>query len=96
MLPSEQEAYDICTAAPTPPAEGLLASEPVLQSPAGDSMGVAFAVNGLSVGFAADGLNIPSQIQEGMFDPGFPQPGGQPVSGVAFGNAAQIQGHAFC
>ena len=52
MLPSEQEAYDICNAAPTPSAEGLLASEPVLQAPAGDSMGVAFAVNGLSVGFA--------------------------------------------
>ena len=52
MLPSEQEAYDICVAAPTPPADGLLASEPVLQAPSGDSMGVAFAVNGLSVGFA--------------------------------------------
>jgi predicted phosphodiesterase len=52
MLPSEQEAYDICVAAPTPPAGGLLASEPVLQAPSGDSMGVAFAVNGLSVGFA--------------------------------------------
>jgi predicted phosphodiesterase len=52
MLTSEQEAYDICVAAPTPPADGLLASEPVLQAPSGDSMGVAFAVNGLSVGFA--------------------------------------------
>lgn len=52
MLQSEQNSYDICNAAPTPPAEGLLASEPVLQSPAEDSMGVAFAVNGLSVGFA--------------------------------------------
>ena len=52
MLPSEQEAYDICNAASRPSADGLLASEPVLQAPAGDSMGVAFAVNGLSVGFA--------------------------------------------
>ena len=52
MLPSEQKAYDICVAAPPPSADGLLASEPVLQAPAGDSMGVAFAVNGLSVGFA--------------------------------------------
>jgi len=52
MLPSEQKAYDICNAAPKLPANRLLASEPVLQAPAEDSMGVAFAVNGLSVGFA--------------------------------------------
>ena len=73
MLPSEQEAFDICNAAPTPPAEGLLASEPVLQAPAGDSMGVAFAVNGLSVGFAEVSESPGMQGATRFISEGFPR-----------------------
>lgn len=52
MLPSEQAAYDFYATVPPPDPAGLMASEPVLQSPSPDSMAVVFAVNGLSTGFA--------------------------------------------
>ena len=49
MMPAEQAAYDKYNAMQIPRPEGLLDGEPVLQAPAPDSMGVAFAVTALSV-----------------------------------------------
>ena len=51
MMPAEQAAYDKYNAMQIPRPEGLLDGEPVLQAPAPDSMGVAFAVTALSNGF---------------------------------------------
>lgn len=51
MMPSEQRAYDRYNAMVIPRPDGLLEGEPVLQAPAPDSMGVAFAVTALSNGF---------------------------------------------
>ena len=51
MLKSEQAAYDKYNAMVVPRPEGLLDGEPVLQVPAPDSMGVAFAVTALANGF---------------------------------------------
>ena len=51
MLPGEQKAWDAYKASPDVKREGIIDSEPLLQSPAPDSMGVGFAVNGMSVGF---------------------------------------------
>ena len=50
-MPSEQRAYDKYNALAIPRPDGLLDGEPVLQAPAPDSMGVAFAVTALSNGF---------------------------------------------
>ena len=52
MNPDEQKAWDAYGAAVVPRPSGLLASDPMLQAPAPDSMGVAFAVSALSSGFA--------------------------------------------
>ena len=52
MMPDEQAAYDKYNAMVVPRPEGLLDGEPVLQVPAPDSMGLAFAVTALSNGFA--------------------------------------------
>ena len=52
MMKAEQAAYDKYNAMVIPRPEGLLDGEPVLQVPAPDSMGVAFAVTALSNGFA--------------------------------------------
>ena len=52
MMPSEQAAYDKYNAMVVPRPEGLLDGDPVLQVPAPDSMGLAFAVTALSNGFA--------------------------------------------
>ena len=52
MMKSEQAAYDRYNALKIPRPEGLLDGEPVLQAPAPDSMGVAFAVTALANGFA--------------------------------------------
>ena len=52
MMKSEQAAYDKYNALKIPRPEGLLDGEPVLQTPAPDSMGVAFAVTALANGFA--------------------------------------------
>ena len=52
MMKSEQAAYDRYNALKIPRPEGLLDGEPVLQTPAPDSMGVAFAVTALANGFA--------------------------------------------
>ena len=51
MLPSEQAAYDKYNAMTIPRPDGLLDGEPMLQVPAPDSMGVAFAVTALANGF---------------------------------------------
>ncbi len=51
MMPSEQRAYDKYNAMQIPRPEGLMEGEPVLQAPAPDSMGVAFAVTALANGF---------------------------------------------
>ena len=51
MMASEQAAYDKYNAMVIPRPEGLLDGEPVLQVPAPDSMGVAFAVTALANGF---------------------------------------------
>ncbi|MBR2837259.1 MAG: metallophosphoesterase [Kiritimatiellae bacterium] len=51
MLPAEQAAYDRYNAMVIPRPEGLIEGEPVLQAPAPDSMGVAFAVTDLANGF---------------------------------------------
>ena len=51
MMASEQAAYDRYNAMVIPRPEGLLDGEPVLQVPAPDSMGVAFAVTALANGF---------------------------------------------
>ena len=51
MMPSEQAAHDRYNALKIPRPEGLLDGEPVLQAPAPDSMGVAFAVTALANGF---------------------------------------------
>ena len=51
MKPSEQAAHDKYNAMIVPRPEGLLDGEPVLQAPAPDSMGVAFAVTALANGF---------------------------------------------
>ncbi|MBE6396204.1 MAG: hypothetical protein E7046_04300 [Lentisphaerae bacterium] len=51
MMPLEQQAWDAYNAAPTVRKTGIIDSEPLLQSPAPDSMGVGFAVNCMSVGF---------------------------------------------
>ena len=52
MLASEQAAHDKYKATQVPPPDKLLDSEPLLQVPAPDSVGVSFAVNALSVGYA--------------------------------------------
>jgi len=52
MLPDEQAAWDKWEGAPAPRAAGILSSSPVLQCPAPDSVGVAFSVSALSVGYA--------------------------------------------
>ena len=52
MMPTEQAAHDKWNNAPRASGEGLLEGEPVLQAPASDSMGVAFAVTALANGFA--------------------------------------------
>ena len=52
MMPGEQAAHDKWHAAPVSRPEGLLDGEPVLQVPAPDSMGVAFAVTQMANGFA--------------------------------------------
>ena len=52
MQPGEQKAWDKYNAMNIPRPEGLLEGEPVLQVPAPDSMGVAFAVTALANGFA--------------------------------------------
>ena len=52
MQPGEQKAWDKYNAMKIPRPEGLLEGEPVLQVPAPDSMGVAFAVTALANGFA--------------------------------------------
>ena len=51
MMKSEQYAYDKYNALVIPRPDGLLDGEPVLQVPAPDSMGVAFAVTALANGF---------------------------------------------
>ena len=51
MMKSEQAAYDRYNAMKIPRPEGLLDGSPVLQAPAPDSMGVAFAVTALANGF---------------------------------------------
>ena len=51
MMKDEQAAYDRYNAMVIPRPEGLLDGEPVLQVPAPDSMGVAFAVTALANGF---------------------------------------------
>ena len=51
MMPAEQAAYDKYNTLVIPRPEGLLDGEPVLQVPAPDSMGVAFAVTALANGF---------------------------------------------
>ena len=51
MLPGEQKAWDAYKASPDVKREGIIDSEPLLQAPAPDSMGVGFAVNGMSAGF---------------------------------------------
>ena len=51
MMPSEQAAHDRYHAMVIPRPQGLLEGEPVLQAPAPDSMGVAFAVTALANGF---------------------------------------------
>ncbi len=71
MMPAEQKAYDKYNAMVIPRPDGLLDGEPVLQVPAPDSMGVAFAVTALANGFAevADnpGLKNPVRFMaEGM------------------------------
>lgn len=75
MLPNEQRAFDAYAAARVPTPEGLLASEPVLQVPAPDSMGVAFAVkDGVRAnGFAevADNPEMKGAVRH--FCEGFPQ-----------------------
>ena len=52
MMKSEQYAHDKYHAMKVPRPEGLLDGEPVLQAPAPESMGVAFAVTALANGFA--------------------------------------------
>ena len=52
MMKAEQAAYDKYNAMVIPRPEWLLDGEPVLQVPAPDSMGVAFAVTALANGFA--------------------------------------------
>ena len=52
MKKNEQAAYNKYNALKIPRPEGLLDGEPVLQTPAPDSMGVAFAVTALANGFA--------------------------------------------
>ena len=49
MLASEQAAHDKYKATQVPPPDKLLDSEPLLQVPAPDSVGVSFAVNAPSV-----------------------------------------------
>lgn len=51
MMKSEQAAHDRYHAMKIPRPEGLLDGEPVLQAPAPESMGVAFAVTALANGF---------------------------------------------
>jgi len=52
MRPGEQKAWDAYNASVQGVSKDILASAPFLQVPAPDSMGVAFAVNELSNGFA--------------------------------------------
>ena len=52
MLPDEQAAWDKWAGAAIPRPDGILTASPMLQRPAPNSMGVAFAVNALSAGFA--------------------------------------------
>lgn len=77
MLPNEQRAFDAYAAASVTAPEGLLASEPVLQVPSPDSMGVSFAVKfGVQAnGFAevADNPEMRGAVRH--FCEGFPQGG---------------------
>ena len=52
MRPDEQEAHDLHAKFHVEPGIGILDSPPFLQVPADDSVGVAFAVNALSSGYA--------------------------------------------
>ena len=72
MLPAEQAAWDKWNGEKVPRPDGILASEPMLQCPATDSMGVAFTVNGISAGFAEVADN-PEMENATRFEPsGFP------------------------
>jgi anaerobic selenocysteine-containing dehydrogenase len=51
MYPAEQRAHDAHAAMKVVKPEKLLDSEPMLQAATPDSVGVAFAVNGYSVGY---------------------------------------------
>ncbi|MBR3221241.1 MAG: metallophosphoesterase [Kiritimatiellae bacterium] len=75
MLPSEQAAYDRYNALTIPRPDGILDGEPVLQVPAPDSMGVAFAVTALANGFVelADNAQMKGSVR--FMAEGMPQAG---------------------
>ena len=76
MMKSEQAAYDKYNAMVIPRPEGLLDGEPVLQVPAPDSMGVAFAVTALANGFVEMAEN-PQMINPVRF-----MAEGMPLAGI--------------
>ncbi len=75
MMPSEQAAYDKYNACNVPRPTGLLDGEPVLQVPAPDSMGVAFAVTALSNGFVEVAENPQMEGATRFMAEGFPLAG---------------------
>ena len=72
MLPGEQKAWDAYKASPDVKREGIIDSEPLLQAPAPDSMGVGFAVNGMSVGFVEVADNPELKGAERFYAEGMP------------------------
>jgi len=72
MMPDEQAAWDKWHEVKVPRPDGILASEPMLQCPAPDSMSVAFSVSAMSAGYVEVSEN-PGMENARRFKPeGFP------------------------
>ena len=78
MRPDEQEAHDSHKAYFVDTGIGLLDSEPLLQVPAEDSVGVAFAVSGLAAGYAEVADNAEMRNAVRFRSEGFPYAAADP------------------
>jgi hypothetical protein len=74
MLPSEQQAWDAYKAAPDVRRAGMLDSEPLLHSPAPDSMGIGVAVTGTVLGMVEVADNPEMKNARRCLPPGMPVP----------------------
>jgi hypothetical protein len=74
MMPSEQAAWNAYKAAPDVKREGMLDSEPLLHSPAPDSMGIGIAVTGTVLGMAEVADNPEMKNARRYYPEGMPLP----------------------